>query len=57
MPGGYLFPFACFTCRRSFRRKFRPGVDVMVCPHCGAEAVRLSRKFKAPRKTDVAQWK
>jgi hypothetical protein len=53
----YLFPFACFACRRSFKRPFVAGVDVRPCPHCGEEAVRLSRKFKAPARDDVEQWK
>jgi hypothetical protein len=43
-----LHPFACFVCRRSFRRL---GIerDVAACPVCGSRAVRLSRKFKPPR--------
>jgi hypothetical protein len=51
----YLHPFACFVCQRSFRR---PGVgrDEATCPVCGSRAVRLSRKFKAPRRGDTAQW-
>jgi len=51
----HLHPFACFVCRRSFRR---PGVerDGAACPVCGSGAVRLSRKFKPPRRDDVAQW-
>ncbi len=27
-----------------------------MCPSCGAEAVQLDRKFKAPRRNDLAQW-
>ena len=50
----YLHPFACFACRRSFKR---PGErDEAVCPVCGTRAVRLNRKFKAPRREDVEQW-
>ena len=51
----YLHPFACFVCRRSFKR---PGIerDEAACPVCGCLAVRLSRKFKPPRRGDVAQW-
>lgn len=51
----YLHPFVCFVCRRSFRR---PGVDrdEAACPVCGNRAIRLSRKFKAPRRGDIAQW-
>ena len=51
----HLHPFACFICRRSFKR---PGVDrdEAACPACGNRAIRLSRKFKAPRRGDIAQW-
>lgn len=51
----YLHPFVCFVCRRSFRR---PGVnrDEAPCPVCGNRTIRLSRKFKPPRRGDVKQW-
>ena len=52
----YLFPFACFACRHSFRRPFAPGVDERPCPHCGGRAIRLARKFKAPPTNDKQQW-
>ena len=35
---GYLFPFACFACRKSFKRAFRWGDAQRKCPHCGATA-------------------
>jgi hypothetical protein len=54
---GYLFPFACFTCRRSFKRAFKRGEDRRKCPHCGGDAIMLDRKFKAPRSDDVKQWR
>jgi hypothetical protein len=51
----YLHPFACFVGRRSFKR---PGVDrnEAPCPVCGNQAIRLSRKFRPPRREDVSQW-
>ncbi len=52
---GYLFPFACFECRRSFRRPWT-GIDDRPCPNCGAPTGRLSRKFKAPPADDTKQW-
>ncbi len=33
------------------------GLPDKVCPQCGGIAVGLSRKFKAPARTDIAQWK
>ena len=55
-----LFPYVCFTCRKSFKRMVEPdvaGLPDKVCPQCGGTAVGLSRKFKAPARTDIAQWK
>lgn len=53
-----FYPYACFRCRRSFKRAVvEPiGLPDKVCPNCGATAVGLSRKFKAPAQADEAQW-
>ena len=52
---GYMHPFACFNCRRSFKRVSK--VDpVLPCPNCGSPSIGLTRKFKAPKQTDVKQW-
>lgn len=53
----YLFPYACFACRRSFRRAYEPGLPNRKCPNCGGESIALNRKFKAPASDDVEQWK
>lgn len=59
--GDASFPYACFGCRRSFKRtvsgSFLERPAVLACPHCGGAAVCLSQKFKAPRQNDVAQWR
>jgi DNA-directed RNA polymerase subunit RPC12/RpoP len=59
--GSASFPYACFGCRRSFKRtvssNFLKRAAVLACPHCGGAAIGLSRKFKAPRRDDIAQWK
>src|SRR5688572_21741765 len=52
----YRCPFACFECRRSFKRPFEAGVLARKCPHCGASAKRLFEKFKPPKKDDLKQW-
>jgi DNA-directed RNA polymerase subunit RPC12/RpoP len=51
----YLHPYACFQCRKSFRRASRPEA-VLSCPHCGGPSIGLNRKFKAPKRSDVKQW-
>ncbi len=58
-----LYPYACFACRKSFKRKwseeFKAGMEMpdKTCPHCGGVAIGLSRNFKAPPMNDLPQWK
>lgn len=51
----YLLSHVCFACRKSFKKP--KSDDGRKCPECGNEIVALSRKFKAPMKTEVHQWK
>ena len=53
---GYMHPFACFRCRRSFKRGYERDIGERPCPHCGGIAIRLNRKFKAPPSEDREQW-
>ena len=32
-------------------------IQSRLCPQCGGELTRLSRKFSAPKVKDVVQWK
>ena len=51
----YSFHFACFHCRRSFKRL--GGRDqVKRCPGCRELAINLGRHFKPPKRSDAAQW-
>ena len=50
----YLFPHACFECRKSFKKPESNAVSA--CPNCGTPMLPLSRKFKAPKKNDVEAW-
>jgi hypothetical protein len=52
----YLHPYACFKCRKSFKRDSRVEA-VLPCPHCGGPSIGLTRKFKPPRQADVKQWR
>ena len=54
----YLVAHACFGCRRSLK------VDVgrwppraAKCPECGGKLHWLGRTFRAPKRSDVKQWK
>jgi hypothetical protein len=51
-----LCPFACFECRRAFKRGYEPGVESRPCPACGGTAYRLNRKFKTPKRNNLKQW-
>lgn len=51
----YLHPYACFCCRKSFKRASRIEA-VLPCPECGGPSVGLTRKFKPPKRSDVKQW-
>jgi len=51
----YLFPHACFACRKVFRKPF--SVDGRCCPQCAGELVILGRKFHTPKSTNRAQWR
>lgn len=55
--GGYYVPYACFSCSKSFKRAYSPGLPDKVCPDCGGMAVGLSRNFKAPPRSAKAEWK
>jgi len=51
----YLHPYACFRCRKSFKRT--SGADaVLPCPECGGPSIGLTRKFKPPKQSDEKQW-
>jgi DNA-directed RNA polymerase subunit RPC12/RpoP len=54
----YLMHFACFRCRRSFKRRVELGSKDFVrrCPRCGGRALDLGRHFKPPKADDLAQW-
>lgn len=51
----YLHPYACFRCRKSFKRASRSDA-VLPCPECGGPSIGLSRKFKPPPRSDRKQW-
>lgn len=50
----YLVAHACFNCRKSWKL---PEESAAVCPQCEQPVSWMGRAFKAPRKSDVEQWK
>lgn len=53
----YSVAHACFTCRRSFKRPPELDDTLRVCPGCEGPLYEMGRSFKAPRRTDIRQWK
>ena len=59
MTVSYSTAFACPGCRKSYKRAFNFAKEfpmVLPCPECGGNAFNLGRHFKAPKKSDGAQW-
>lgn len=56
----YAMSFACFNCRKSFKRHFDvPPCDYpnqTACSECGQPSYNLGRNFKTPKKSDHEQW-
>ena len=46
-------------CRKCLKRSglVRNSPERIACPECRGPAVRVSYRFQAPRRTDVAQWR
>jgi hypothetical protein len=57
----YAKSYACFTCRTAHKRGFYGSPAefplIMTCPVCQDDMVNVGRHFKAPKKSDIAQWK
>jgi predicted RNA-binding Zn-ribbon protein involved in translation (DUF1610 family) len=51
----FRYPHVCLACRKVFKQ---PHSSVpRACPNCAESMIELSRKFAAPKSTDVAQWR
>jgi hypothetical protein len=68
--GPYKDRYACFACRKAFKRRkadelparMRPTDDVgepvaVRCPDCGGPMHDMGMDFEAPRRADVRQWR
>lgn len=51
----FLVSFACFACRKSFKKPFVPDQHYK-CPQCAAEMAHMGRSFKVPRRAEARQW-
>ena len=57
----YSISYACLSCRTSNKRHVEGSPSeyplIMECPICKGTTFNLGRHFKAPKKSDNAQWK
>lgn len=49
--------FACFSCRKGFKKAHDGRGAGPRCPQCGAAMTRMGPAFRAPRQDDRAEWK
>jgi len=52
----YLVAHACFDCRKSFKYSVIREIP-LVCPQCRQPLSEMGRAFKAPKKSEISQWK
>ena len=50
----YLIAHACFDCRKSWKISEE---STATCPQCGGALLWMGRAFKAPKMSDIEQWK
>src|SRR4026208_2377632 len=66
--GPYKEKFPCFRCRKAFKQVSRyemrrpmpvdaEGKRLCPCPECGTLMQNMGLDFKAPRQSDIRQWK
>jgi hypothetical protein len=56
--GPYKQHWACFGCRKMFRNhRGEAPVRALKCPECKSPMRDMGRDFKAPRTSELAQWK
>lgn len=53
--GPVLTAYACFSCRKSFKKRFTLEQEYP-CPQCSGVLADMGGGFKAPRKGEQKQW-
>ena len=49
-----MIAHACFDCRKSWKISEE---STATCPQCGGALLWMGRAFKAPKMSDIEQWK
>jgi hypothetical protein len=49
--------WACFHCRKSFKKPYLTTLESYVCPDCKQAMTMMGTAFRAPKIDDLEQWK
>jgi hypothetical protein len=49
--------WACFHCRKSFKKPYFTTLEFYVCPDCQQPMTMMGTAFRAPKIDDLEQWK
>lgn len=50
------FKVVCFNCQKAFNKSIYLNAFSLICPECGGEMVKLSHRFRPPKKEDNKKW-
>lgn len=60
----YKSHYACFTCRKAFKRRLLRDINrnetqekPALCPDCGSMMADMGKDFEAPKKDDIKKWR
>ena len=52
-----LYQYACFSCRKVFKKSLGNESDGSLCPECSQPMSFMGTTFRAPKQTNLDQWK
>jgi hypothetical protein len=52
-----LYQYACFSCRKVFKKSLGNESDGSLCPECTRPMSYMGTAFRAPKQSNVDQWK
>ena len=56
MPVLYQYQYACFLCRKAFKKSSDHRSDGSLCPECSQPMSYMGTAFRAPKQSNVNQW-
>jgi hypothetical protein len=52
-----LYQYACFSCRKVFKQSWSGQLGANVCPECAKPMSYMGTAFRAPKQSNLDQWK